>query len=130
MRESFQKIGCSEKTHGWNLRKELKQKGGNPFKIWRKSVPGRKSSITALKERCVWNVLRTASGWNEGDSNRRWRRKEQGREDNGALGPRVGNYKILDFTLNDMESLWKILNIQSIWFKSFILVSVRQADMV
>ena len=31
----------------------LEAEGGKPFKIWRKSVPGRKSSVTALRERCV-----------------------------------------------------------------------------
>lgn len=35
---------------------------GKPFKIWRESVPGRKSSVTALKERCVWGVGGTARG--------------------------------------------------------------------
>ena len=47
----------------------LEAERGKPFKIWRKSVPGRKSSVTSLKERCVSfnGVVGPASG----DSDRR-----------------------------------------------------------
>lgn len=65
----------------------------------------RKSRITVLKERCVWNILRTASGWSGVRGtviNDDVRRNRAGRI--RVLQVLVGNYKTLVLTLNDIES--------------------------
>lgn len=62
MRGSFKKIEYSEKTLVKS--QERLKEGSKPFKFGGKVFQvERKSSVTALKERCVWNVLRTASVW-------------------------------------------------------------------